>query len=143
MHHTQDPGKISLTDGAQGANRLFMPEHTASGNTGTRYHRLLHRHCTSLNLEAAFKKLKYLKTFNRNCVQSVKLTSADAQHSRQGCCAPLHHQRLLILVVTTKIFPTWWKTSRYTYCILPCNPCPTRKLIKRLQLFVEHLCITG
>ena len=27
MHHTQDPGKVSLTDGAQGANRLSMPEH--------------------------------------------------------------------------------------------------------------------
>ena len=58
MHHTQDPGKISLTDGAQGANRLSVPEHTASGNAGTRYRRLLHRHCASLDLEAAFKQIK-------------------------------------------------------------------------------------
>ena len=35
-----------------------MPEHIASGNTGTRYRRLLHRHCTSLNLETAFKQIK-------------------------------------------------------------------------------------
>ena len=35
-----------------------MPEHTASGNTGTRYHRLLHRHCASLDLETAFKQIK-------------------------------------------------------------------------------------
>ena len=58
MHHTQDPGKISLMDGAQGANRLSVPEHTASGSAGTQYHRLLHRHCTSLDLETAFKQIK-------------------------------------------------------------------------------------
>ena len=58
MHHTQDPGKISLTDGTQGAKRLFVPGHTTSGNAGTRYHRLLHRRCTSLDLEAAFKQIK-------------------------------------------------------------------------------------
>ena len=58
MHHTQDPGKVSLTDGAQGANKLSVPEHITSGNAGTRYRRLLHRHCTSLNLETAFKQIK-------------------------------------------------------------------------------------
>ena len=58
MHHTQDPGKVSLTDGTQGANRLSVPEHITSGNTGTQYHRLLHRHCTSLDLEIAFKQIK-------------------------------------------------------------------------------------
>ena len=58
MHHTQDLRKISLMDGAQGANRLFMPEHTASGNAGTQYCRLLHRHCASLDLETAFKQIK-------------------------------------------------------------------------------------
>ena len=58
MHHTQDPGTISLTDGAQGANRLSMPEHTTSCNAGTRYIRLLHRHCASLDLETAFKQIK-------------------------------------------------------------------------------------
>ena len=35
-----------------------MPEHTASGNAGTQYRRLLHRHCTSLDLETAFKQIK-------------------------------------------------------------------------------------
>ena len=58
MHHTQDPGKISLSDGTQGANRLSVPEHTTSGNAGTQYCRLLHRHCTSLDLEATFKQIK-------------------------------------------------------------------------------------
>ena len=35
-----------------------MPEHTTSGNAGTRYRRLLHRHCASLNLETALKQIK-------------------------------------------------------------------------------------
>ena len=58
MHHTQGPGTISLTDSTQGANKLSMPEHTASCNAGTQYSRLLHRHCVSLDLEVAFKKIK-------------------------------------------------------------------------------------
>ena len=58
LHHTQGPGTISLTDRTQGANRLSMPEHTASCNAGTQYSRLLHRHCTSLDLEVAFKNIK-------------------------------------------------------------------------------------
>ena len=58
MHHTQGPGTISLMDSTQGANRLSVPEHTASCNTGTRYSRLLHRPCTSLDLEATFKQIK-------------------------------------------------------------------------------------
>ena len=58
MHHTQNPRKVSLTDGAQGANRLSVPEHIASGNAGTLYHRLLHRCCASLDLETAFKQIK-------------------------------------------------------------------------------------
>ena len=35
-----------------------MPEHITSGNAGTSYRRLLHRHCASLNLETAFKQIK-------------------------------------------------------------------------------------
>ena len=58
MHHTQDPGKVSFMDGAQGVNRLSVPEHITSGNSGTRYRRLLHRHCASLDLETAFKLIK-------------------------------------------------------------------------------------
>ena len=58
MHHSQDPGKVSLMDGTQGVNRLSMPEHIASGNAGTSYHKLLHRCCPSLDLEIAFKQIK-------------------------------------------------------------------------------------
>ena len=58
MHHTQNPGKASPTDSAQGVNRLSAQEHITSGNTGTKYHRLLHRHCASLDLETAFKQIK-------------------------------------------------------------------------------------
>ena len=57
MHHTQDPGTISHTEGAQGVNKLSEQECTTSGKSGTRYHRLLHRHCASLDLETAFKQI--------------------------------------------------------------------------------------
>ena len=50
MCHTQDPGKASPMDGAQGVNRLSVQEHIASGNAGTKYHRLLHICCASLDL---------------------------------------------------------------------------------------------
>ena len=58
MHHTQDPGTTNLTDSTQGANRLSVPERTKNYNAGIRYSRLLHRRCTSLDLEAAFKEIK-------------------------------------------------------------------------------------
>ena len=61
MRHTQDPGTVSLTDGAQGVNKLSQQEHTASGNAGPRYHRLLHRRCASLDLETAFKQITISK----------------------------------------------------------------------------------
>ena len=58
MHRTPDPGKASPMDGTQGVNRLSAHEHIASGNAGTKYHRLLHRRCASLDLETAFKQIK-------------------------------------------------------------------------------------
>ena len=61
MHHTQDPGKISHTEGAQGVNKLSKQERTVSGNAGTRYCRLLHRRCASLDLEIAFKQITISK----------------------------------------------------------------------------------
>ena len=57
MHHTQDRGKVNPTDGTQGANKLLGQEPTISGNAGTKYHRLIHRHCASLDLETAFKRI--------------------------------------------------------------------------------------
>ena len=58
MRRTQDPGKVSYMDGTQGVNRLSMQEHIASGNASTRYCRLLHRRCASLDLETAFKQIR-------------------------------------------------------------------------------------
>ena len=58
MHRTPDPGTASPMDGAKGVNKLFTQERTASGNTSTKCHRLLHRHCASLDLETAFKQIK-------------------------------------------------------------------------------------
>ena len=58
MHRTHDPGTINHTEGTHAANRRFEPEHTAKFNAGIQYNRLIHRRCTSLDLEAAFKEIK-------------------------------------------------------------------------------------
>ena len=54
----QDRGKDSPTDGKQGVNKPSGQAHFTSGNTVTRYRRLLHRCCASLDLETAFKQIK-------------------------------------------------------------------------------------
>ena len=58
MHRTHDPGTTNRTEGAHAANRRFVPEPTARYNAGIQYNRLIHRHCASLDLETAFKKIK-------------------------------------------------------------------------------------
>ena len=58
MHHTHDPGTTNRTEGAFAANKLFVPEPTAKFNAGIQYNRLIHRRCTSLDLETAFKEIK-------------------------------------------------------------------------------------
>ena len=58
MHHIHDPGTTNRTEGTPAANKLFMPEPTAKYNAGTQYSRLIHRRCTSLDLETVFKEIK-------------------------------------------------------------------------------------
>ena len=58
MHRTHDPGTINRTEGALAANKLFVPEPTAKYNAGIQYSRLIHRCCTSLDLETGFKEIK-------------------------------------------------------------------------------------
>ena len=58
MHRTHDPGTINHTEGTPAANKLFMPELTARYNAGIQYSRLIHRRCTSLDLETTFKEIK-------------------------------------------------------------------------------------
>ena len=70
MHHTQDPGTTNLTDSTQGANRLSVPERIENYNAGIQYSRLLHRCCTSLDLEAAFKEIKISQNIEKElCAQ--------------------------------------------------------------------------
>ena len=58
MHRTHDPGTTNHTEGTHAANKLFVPEPTARYNAGIQYSRLIHRCCTSLDLETAFKEIK-------------------------------------------------------------------------------------
>ena len=131
MHCTHDPGTINRTEGTHAANRHFVPEPTAKYNTGIQYSRLIHRRCTSLDLEAAFKEIKISQNIEKKCVHSADLRPADTQHSRQGCCVHLHHQRLPILV--TNNFPTWWQTNCCKNCILPPNHLLMKRQVKKSQ----------
>ena len=58
MHCTHDPRTTNRMEGAHAANRHFMPEPTTRYNAGIQYNRLIHRRCTSLDLETAFKEIK-------------------------------------------------------------------------------------
>ena len=70
MHHTHDPETTNHTEGAPTANKLFMPEPTTRYNTGIQYSRLIHRHCTSLDLETAFKEIKISQNIEKEvCAQ--------------------------------------------------------------------------
>ena len=52
------------------ANRHFVPEPTANYNAGIQYSRLIHRHCASLDLEAAFKEIKISQNIEKEvCAQ--------------------------------------------------------------------------
>ena len=72
MCHIQDHGKDSPMDSEQGANKPSGPEHIASGNAGTRYHRLLHRHCASLDSETTFKQIKISQDIKPDLCQECR-----------------------------------------------------------------------
>ena len=57
MCRIQDHGKDNPMAERPEANKPLEQEHTISGSTVTRYRRLLHRCCASLDLETAFKKI--------------------------------------------------------------------------------------
>ena len=72
MHHTPDPGTISHTEGAPAANKRYVPEPTVKYSTGTRYNRLIERHCASLDLEAAFKEIKISRDIEKHVCKECK-----------------------------------------------------------------------
>ena len=51
-------GRAAPTDEEQGVRERYSSEHTGSGQGATRYSRLLHCQCASLDLEIAFKQIK-------------------------------------------------------------------------------------
>ena len=59
-------------------HKLFELEPTENGNSGTRYHRLLHWHCASLDLETAFKQIKIS--------QDIKPELCPQCHTQQCRC---------------------------------------------------------
>ena len=74
MNRTYDPGTTSHMEGAHAANKLFVPEPTARYNAGIQYSRLIHRRCTSLDLEATFKEIKISQN-----IEKVVCTECQAE----------------------------------------------------------------
>ena len=49
-----------------------MPEPTARYNAGIQYNRLIHRHCTSLDLEVGFKEIRITQTIQKEVCGQCK-----------------------------------------------------------------------
>ena len=49
-----------------------MPEPTAKYNAGIHYNRLIHRHCASLDLEAAFKEIRISQNIEKEVCKQYK-----------------------------------------------------------------------
>ena len=70
MHRTHNPGTTNHMEGTHAANKLFVPEPTTRYNEGIQYSRLIHRRCTSLDLETAFKEIKISQNIEKEvCAQ--------------------------------------------------------------------------
>ena len=72
MHHTPGPWTTSHTEGAPAANKHFVPEPTVKYNAGIHYNRLIERHCTSLDLEAAFKEIQISRDIEKQVSKDCK-----------------------------------------------------------------------
>ena len=72
MHCIRHHGKDNLMADRQEANKPLGQEHTISGSTVIRYHRLLHKCCASLDLETVFKKKSILHHTQPELCQDYK-----------------------------------------------------------------------
>ena len=72
MHRIRDLGITNHTAGAPAANKLSVPEPTEKFNADTRYNRLIHRRCASLDLELAFKEIKISQNIERQVCKECK-----------------------------------------------------------------------
>ena len=70
------PGKATPTDEEQGVRERYRNEHIGSGRGATRYSRLLHRRCASLDLEIAFKQINI----------SPEIKPETCEHCKQEKC---------------------------------------------------------
>ena len=116
MHHTHNPGTINRMEGAPTANKLFMPEPTTRYNAGIQYSRLIHRRCTSLDLETTFREIKISQNIEKevckqcqaefcrcpaftprmpcSSVSSMPTNTSDEQIPELGVNKPLQHLHL-------------------------------------------------
>ena len=76
MNSRPGRGKAAPTDEEQGVRERYKNEHIGSGRGTTRYSRLLHRRCASLDLETAFTQIKI----------SPEIKPETCEHCKQEKC---------------------------------------------------------
>ena len=130
MHHTHNPGTTNRTEGTHAANRRFKPEPTARYNEGIQYNMLIHRRCTSLDLETAFKEIKISQNIEKEVCNQCQaeicrcpaFTPGTPCSSASSTPTNISDQQIPDLVAT--------KLLQELYPLIQ---------IKKLQRFVEHL----
>ena len=141
MHRTCDLGITNHTAGAPAANKLSVPEPTEKFNIDTRYNKLIHRRCASLDLELAFKEIKISQNIERHVCKDCKAEFCQCPAFCPERRAHQYHQCLPVLV--TNKFPSWWQTNQCNSYIYLCKHLLTKKWIEKLQRFVGQVNITG
>ena len=132
MHRTHDPGTTNRMEGAPAANKLFMPEPTVKYNAGIQYSRLIHRCCTSLDLETAFKEIKISQNIEKEvCKQcQAKFCRSPAFTPRMLCSSvssmPTNTSDEQIPELVAKQTSA---TTAFTHAV----PLPTKKWIEKLK----------
>ena len=123
------------------ANKPFGQEHTVSGNAAIRYSRLFHRHCTSLDLETAFKKINISHDIELELCQECKAKKYICPAFTPGMlCSSVSSMPTNINIDEEEI-PNWWRIHHCESSTLQCRRLQMKKPTEKWLRFVVHQCI--
>ena len=141
MHNTHDPRTTNHTEGTHAANRPFVPEPTARYNAGIQYSRLIHRRCTSLDSEIAFKEIKISQNIEKEVCNQCQAEICRCPAFTPG--TPCSSVSSMPTNISDEQIPNLETNKPRQNCILSYIHLPMKKQIEKLQQFVEHLNTTG
>ena len=134
-------GQPAIQKAHPAANKLFVPEPTARYNTGIQYSRLIHRHCTSLDLEATFKEIKISQNIEKELCTQCQAEFCRCPAFTPGM--PCSSVSSTPTNISDEQIPNWCQTNRCKNYIYPCSHLQMKRPIAKLQQFAEHLNTTG